>query len=101
MSTRTRFRVSLYNPLAQGLPNGNRPCSATYKGEASTMRRAYKRALASANPVFMAAGGDWQAVADNAFEAARAAIMRYPDAVGMAAYQDGGRTVQIEVLNNG
>lgn len=75
---RKRFRTTLYNPLAYGRTEAGKPVQPAYAGEASTMTRAYKRAIAGAAPSFFTAGrDDWQAVADDAFKTARIAMTRH------------------------
>jgi hypothetical protein len=95
---RKRFQVTLYNPLAHGLPNGNRPCATSYKGAASTMRRAFTRAVAASNETFMTAGRDYGAVACFAFEAARKGMATYPHNATRVTVIHDGFSVEIERL---
>lgn len=68
---RKRYRVTLHNPAALPATLGHaRPSAASYKGEASTKSRAFKRAVAASNEAFLTAGQDYCAIACFAFDMA-------------------------------
>lgn len=92
---RRRWKVTLYNPVALGrLPAGfeTGPVSA----EASTMRRAFHRALTAAGAEYLTHPHDYCGTAYNCFEAAREGMRRYPGHTARVAVQDRGFTVEIE-----
>ena len=87
---RRRWRVTLWNMRAT-LSAPGEPTA-----EAATMGRAFHRALTAAGAEFLTVPEDYCGTALNAFEAARAGMMRYPGNAARVAVTDRGFTVEIE-----